>query len=72
MLPERFEGKRLADRLCCLRAHGERAVRARGLRLLRETGLPEPPLDAETRRRLAELAGLERAIGNTGPAIQST
>jgi hypothetical protein len=28
--------------------------------------MPDPPLDAETRGRLAELAQLEGAIGKTG------
>ena len=76
-LRERFGGEQLADMLCYLRVHGELAVRAKGLLLLRETGMPEPPLDAETRGRLAELAQLERAIGNTGmlalrPLMMST
>jgi protease PrsW len=65
-LRDRFQGEQLADMLCYLRVHGELAVRAKGLLLLRETGMPEPPLDAETRGRLAELAQLERAIGKTG------
>ena len=65
-LRERFKGEQLADMLCYLRVHGELAVRAKGLLLLRETGMPEPPLDHETRGRLAELAQLERAIGKTG------
>lgn len=65
-LRERFKGEQLADMLCYLRVHGELAVRAKGLLLLRETGMPEPPLDAETRGRLAELAQLEHAIGKTG------
>jgi RsiW-degrading membrane proteinase PrsW (M82 family) len=65
-LRDRFKGEQLADMLCYLRVHGELAVRAKGLLLLRETGMPEPPLDAETRGRLAELSQLERAIGQTG------
>jgi RsiW-degrading membrane proteinase PrsW (M82 family) len=65
-LRERFKGEQLADMLCYLRVHGELAVRAKGLLLLRETGMPEPPLDAQTRGRLAELVQLERAIGQTG------
>jgi len=76
-LRERFKGEQLADMLCYLRVHGELAVRAKGLLLLRETGMPEPSLDGETRGRLAELAQLERAIGNTGmlalrPLMMST
>ncbi len=65
-LRDRFRGEELADMLCYLRVHGELAVRAKGILLLRESGLPEPPLDAETRDRLAELAQLERAIGKSG------
>jgi RsiW-degrading membrane proteinase PrsW (M82 family) len=65
-LRDRFRGEELADMLCYLRVHGELAVRAKGVLLLRESGLTEPPIDAETRERLAELAQLERAIGKAG------
>jgi protease PrsW len=46
--------------------HGELAVRAKGVLMLREAGLREPPVEAERRAKLAELAQLERAIGKTG------
>jgi protease PrsW len=65
-LRDRFRGEELADMLCYLRVHGELAVRAKGILLLRESGLPEPPIDDDTRARLAELAHLERSIGKTG------
>ncbi len=65
-LRDRFRGEDLADMLCLLRLHGELALRAKGVLLLRETGMDEPPLDEETRDKLAELAQLERAIGRTG------
>ncbi|HKD55045.1 MAG TPA: PrsW family glutamic-type intramembrane protease [Steroidobacteraceae bacterium] len=65
-LRDRFRGEQLADMLCYLRLHGELAVRAKGVLLLRESGVAEPPIDIETRERLAELAQLERAIGKTG------
>lgn len=65
-LRERFEGEVLADMLCCLRLNGELALRAKGVLLLRESGLEELALDAETRDKLAELAQLERAIGRSG------
>lgn len=52
--------------LCCLRLHAELAVRAKGVLLLRESGLEEPPLDDETRDKLAELAQLKRSIGTAG------
>ncbi len=65
-LRDRFRGEQLADMLSYLRVHGELAVRAKGVLLLRESGLPEPPIDTETRERLAELHQLERSIGKTG------
>jgi protease PrsW len=65
-LRDRFRGAQLADMLCYLRVHSELAVRAKGLLLLRESGLPDLPIDAETRERLAELAQLERALGKAG------
>src|SRR6516162_616391 len=76
-LRERFHGEQLADMLCYLRVHGELAVRAKGVLLLRESGLPDPPIDDETRGRLTELVQLERAIGKTGllalrPLIMAT
>ncbi len=65
-LRERFQGEVLADMLCCLRLNGELALRAKGVLLLRESGLEEPPLDVETRDKLVELTQLERAIGRSG------
>jgi hypothetical protein len=65
-LRDRFRGEDLADMLCYLRLHGELALRAKGVLLLRESGIDEPPIDAETEDKLAELAALERAIGRTG------
>jgi RsiW-degrading membrane proteinase PrsW (M82 family) len=65
-LRDRFRGEDLADMLCLLRLHGELALRAKGVLLLREAGIDEPPLDEETRDKLAELTQLEGAIGKTG------
>jgi RsiW-degrading membrane proteinase PrsW (M82 family) len=65
-LRDRFRGENLADMLCLLRLHGELALRAKGVLLLRESGMQELALDDETRDKLAELAQLERAIGRTG------
>ena len=65
-LSDRFRGEDLADMLCLLRLHGELALRAKGVLLLRESGMEELALDDETRDKLAELAQLERAIGRTG------
>jgi protease PrsW len=65
-LRARFHGEDLADMLCCLRLHAELALRAKGVLLLRESGLEEPPLDEETRDKLSELAQLRRTIGTAG------
>jgi RsiW-degrading membrane proteinase PrsW (M82 family) len=65
-LRDRFRGEDLADMLCLLRLHGELALRAKGVLLLRESGMEELALDEETQDKLAELAQLERAIGRTG------
>jgi protease PrsW len=62
----RFRGEDVADMLCCLRLHGELALRAKGVLLLRESGIDEAPIDAETRDKLAEFAQLKRAIGRAG------
>jgi hypothetical protein len=76
-LRERFRGEDLADMLCYVRLHGELALRAKGVLLMRESGMDELPMDAEMRDSLAELAQLENAIGKTGvlalrPLIMST
>jgi len=65
-LRQRFKGEQMADMLCYLRLHGELAVRAKGILLLRESGLDEPPIDAEIHGKLAELDHLESSIGKTG------
>ena len=65
-LRDRFRGEDLADMLCLLRLHGELAMRAKGILLLRESGMEEPPLEDADRDKLTELAELERAIGTTG------
>ena len=52
--------------LCYVRLHGELAVRAKGVLLLREGGMHDLPIDEATRSSLAELSELERAIGRTG------
>lgn len=64
-LREKFRGEVVADMLCYLRLHVELALRAKGVLLMRESGL-EPEIDEETRANLAELRYLERSIGRTG------
>jgi RsiW-degrading membrane proteinase PrsW (M82 family) len=64
-LRERFRGEVVADMLCYMRLHVELALRAKGVLLMRESGL-EAPIDDETREKLAEIKYLERSIGRTG------
>jgi hypothetical protein len=64
-LRARFSGEVLADLFCYLRLHGELALRAKGLLLMREAGFEDLPLDDQTRSNLAELAQLERVLGKT-------
>lgn len=65
-LSHRFSGETLADMLCYLRLHGELALRAQGVLMMRETGWEDPPLDVDTLANLKELGHVERAIGRTG------
>jgi protease PrsW len=64
-LREKYRGAVVADMLCYLRLHSELAVRAKGVLLLRESGL-DAVIDEETRANLAELQYLERSIGRAG------
>jgi protease PrsW len=64
-LREKFRGEVVADMLCYMRLHVELALRAKGLILMRESGL-DAPVGEETREQLAELQYLERSIGRTG------
>lgn len=60
-----FRPDMVADMLCLLRLQAELSIRAKGILLLRESGL-QPAPDPEIRARLEELRWLERAIGKTG------
>jgi len=64
-LREKFRGEVVADMLCYMRLHVELALRAKGVILLRESGL-DSPIDDETREKLTEMQYLERSIGRTG------
>lgn len=64
-LKEHFDGPVVADMLCYLRIRTELSLRAKGILLLRESGLPvkrDPEIDA----RLKELTYLQKSIGRTG------
>jgi RsiW-degrading membrane proteinase PrsW (M82 family) len=60
-----YRGEVVADMLCYLRLHGELALRAKGMLLMRESGIDDE-IDDETRAKLAELEYLERSIGRSG------
>jgi len=64
-LTSRFPGSEVADMLCLLRIHLELSIRAKGLLLAREAGLPAT-VGPEVRANLEEMRYLERAIGPTG------
>ncbi len=64
-LREHFDGGVVADMLCYLRLNAELSLRAKGVLMLRENGLPVTK-DAETGEKLTELKYLHSAIGRTG------
>lgn len=64
-LREHFDGSVVADMLCYLRLGAELSLRAKGILMLRENGLPEPR-DTESAAKLAELQYLQSTIGRTG------
>jgi len=64
-LTARFPGEVVADMLCLLRIHLELSIRAKGLLLAREAGLPVA-VGRDVRANLDELRYLEKGIGPTG------
>jgi len=64
-LRDRFEPEVVVDMLCFLRLHLELSLRAKGILMMREAGVPVEP-DPTVRASLDELAFLERSIGATG------
>ena len=64
-LRDHFAGAVVADMLCYLRLSAELSLRAKGVLMLRENGLPVTR-DVETAEKLAELKYLKSAIGRTG------
>ena len=64
-LRSRFPGEVVADMLCLLRLHLELSIRAKGVLLMRDAGLPTEP-DPEITARFEELKFLEKSIGRTG------
>jgi len=64
-LREKYRGEIVADMLCYLRLHCELAMRAKGVLLMRESGM-EAEIDEDIRANLVELQYLERSIGRAG------
>jgi RsiW-degrading membrane proteinase PrsW (M82 family) len=62
---DHFDGPVLADMLCYLRLCTELSLRAKGILMLRENGLPVPK-DADLGEKLAEFRYLRKSIGRTG------
>ena len=61
-----FSGEMMVDALCYLRLYTELAMRAKGLLMMREHDLSEPPADDALRGQLDELKYLESSLGATG------
>lgn len=64
-LREHFDGPIVADMLCYLRLYTELSLRAKGILMLRESGLPVKT-DADIGEKLQELRYLKKSIGKTG------
>ncbi|MFN7987819.1 MAG: PrsW family glutamic-type intramembrane protease [Thermoanaerobaculia bacterium] len=64
-LRSRFEGPVVADMMCLLRVHLELSIRAKGVLMAREAGIPIE-VGEDVRANLNELRYLERSIGPTG------
>ncbi len=64
-LRENFDGPIVADMLCYLRLHTELSLRAKGMLMLRESGLPMRR-DAEVAEKIEELRYLKKSIGKMG------
>jgi hypothetical protein len=59
-----YPGEVLADMLCYLRLHTELSLRAKGILMMRESGLPVKA-DPTVREKLDELKYLRDSIGRT-------
>jgi len=75
-LRDHFEGAVVADMLCYLQLHTELSLRAKGILMMRENGLPITR-DTQTAGKLVEMQYLRTAIGRTGqlalaPILPST
>ena len=64
-LRARFPGTVVADMFCLLRLHAELALRAKGIMMMRQTGI-RVPHDPEIQAKIDEMRFLEKSIGKTG------
>jgi len=64
-LKDNFSGTVIADMLCYIRNHMELAIQAKGVLLMKQSGIPVA-IDDETREKFNELKYLEKSIGQTG------
>ena len=63
-----FPGEVVLDILCYLRLYLELSIRAKGLLMIRETGM-NIEVDNDIKERFEELAYLEQSIGKSGKAV---
>jgi len=66
-LQSRFDGSVVADMLCLVRVRVELSIRAKGVLMAREAGVPMP-VGEDLRANLNELRYLESSIGRTVPS----
>jgi len=64
-LQKKFEGPIVVDMLCYLRLYTELALRAKGILMMREHGIPVP-VEEDLKDMLEELKYLEKSIGKIG------
>jgi RsiW-degrading membrane proteinase PrsW (M82 family) len=64
-LQKNFSGTVIADMLCYIRNHLELSVQAKGVLLMKQSGIPVS-LDGETKEKFNEMKYLEKSIGQTG------
>lgn len=64
-LQTNFSDSVIGDMLCYIKIHMELAVKAKGVLLLKEAGLPVT-IDSDTKEKFNEIKYLEKSIGPTG------
>ena len=64
-LQKNFSGTVVVDMLCYIKNHLELAIKAKGVLLMKQAGIPVV-IDDETKSKFAEIKYIEKNIGQTG------